>query len=98
MLSAMLRPLIRLLAALSVAAMAFTGLWSCVDGTTPNCAGDAGCGPGVDGAVPEASTDGGTDASTDESTGDVTDAGSDLGSDTGSDTGAADAPGESSKG
>ena len=41
----------------------------CVDGTTPNCAGDAGCGPGIE-AGPDVSTDAvATDAGGDVTTG-----------------------------
>jgi hypothetical protein len=39
----------------------------CTDGTTPDCAGDAGCGPQFDGPPPEGSGDAAEDAAADVS-------------------------------
>jgi hypothetical protein len=49
----------------------------CINGTTPICTGDAGCGPGIE-AGPDTGTDGGSDS--------ATEAGTDAGADSGSST------------
>jgi hypothetical protein len=42
------RPRLLLLPVLLAPVAAAVFLVHCIDGTTPNCAGDAGCGPGVE--------------------------------------------------
>jgi hypothetical protein len=72
----------------------------CIDGTTPNCAGDAGCGPGVEAG--DASFDSGdagtsTDARPDTGADAGVDAGIDGGHDAGQDVAqeaSIDAPGD----
>jgi hypothetical protein len=82
-----LRPLVVALALL----LSFASLGAtCVDGVTPNCAGDAGCGAvNLDGAaeadgsttLPEGSSDGtadGADADASDAADDVEDAGDEI--------------------